>query len=161
MSGFHSKSSGHGGSFPHDIRTKSGLTNLYNKQVVSSQPVERPLDAFNGGRIGRVGVLGANAAGISTSYSGQRDRAMHSGTLITTSDGGKWLVHKGKEGKSFDTVVTDAKHMHPDTWRPAGPQQNVGGRASVSDFVKAGGAKYDVRGANCHDATRNMQKLGK
>ena len=38
-------------SFPHDIKTKSGLTKLYNQKVVSVQPVERPLAGLNNGKI--------------------------------------------------------------------------------------------------------------
>ena len=153
-------SSSGGRSFPHDIKTKSGLTQLYNQRVVSSQPVERPLNAFKGGQIGRTGVAAANAFGITTSYSGKPDRATHSGSLLTTADGKQWLAHKGDGfGKSTDTVVVDAKHMSG-RWEPAGPTQNVGGKASVGDYVKAGGPHYSKSGSNCHNATQSMQKLG-
>ena len=128
---------------------------------MSSQPVERPLHGFNGGQIGKAGVGVANAVGIETSYSRQPDRSTHSGSLVTTDDGSRYLVHKGDGfGKSSDTVVVDAKHMS-NNWVPAGPSQDVGGRATVSDYVKAGGADYHLRGSNCHNATRDMQDLGK
>jgi hypothetical protein len=148
-------------SFPHDIKSKSGLTNLYNKRVVSSQAVERPLAGKTDLRPGKTAIGAANAFGITTSYSDQKTRATHSGSLVTTSDGSRYLVHKGDGfGKSTDTVVVDAKHMS-NNWKPVGASQDVGGRATVSDYVKAGGKDYHLRGANCHNATRNMQNLGK
>ena len=153
-------SSGGSKSFPRDIKTQSGLTNLYNKRVVSSQAVERPLAGPMRGQFGRAGIGAANAFGISTSYSGRPDRATHSGSLVTTSDGSRYLVHKGDDfGKSTNTVVVDAKHMS-NNWTPVGQSHDVGGRASVSDYVKAGGKDYSLHN-NCHDATRNMQNLGK
>lgn len=36
------------GSFPHDIKTQSGLTQLYNERVVSQEKVTRPLDSSGG-----------------------------------------------------------------------------------------------------------------
>ena len=134
--------------FAHDIKTQSGLTSLYNKRVVSSQPVERPLAGPKGGEFGKAGIGAANMFGIKTSFSGQPDRATHSGSLVTTSDGSQYLVHKGDGfGKSSDTVVVDAKHMSSN-WVHAGSRQDVGGRASVSDYVKAGGSDYHLRGGN-------------
>ena len=149
-----------GKSFPHDIKTQSGLTSLYNKRVVSSQAVERPLAASKGGQYGNTAMGAANAVGITTSYSGRPGQATHSGSLVTTSDGSQYLVHKGDGfGKSSDTVVVDAKHMSKN-WTPVGSSKDVGGRASVSHYVKAGGQDYHLRGGNCHNATRNMQNLG-
>lgn len=147
--------------FPHDIKTQSGLTTLFNERVISSQPVERPLKGPGGGKFGQGAIAAANFVGIKTSHSGKNDRATHSGSLVTTSDGKQYLVHKGDGfGKSSNTVVTDAKHMSS-KWKPAGPTTNVAGRASISDFVKAGGKDYNVRGKNCHNATSKMQNLGK
>ena len=148
-------------SFPHDIKTKSGLTNLFSKPVVSSQAVERPLAGGKYPQPGKTAIRTANAIGITTSYSGNPDQATHSGLLVTTSDGSRYLVHKGDGfGKSSNTVVVDAKHMSKN-WKPVGASQDVGGRATVSDYVKAGGKDYHLRGANCHNATHNMQNLGK
>ena len=71
-------------SLPHDVKTKSGLTKLYNKQVVKVQPVHRPLDGLSW----KLGPL------------------KHSGVIVTTKDGKKYLVHKGKGyGKSSQTVI--------------------------------------------------------
>jgi hypothetical protein len=127
---------------------------------VSSQAVERPLAGQKGGQYGKSAISAANAFGVTTSYSGKPDQATHSGSLATTSDGSQYLVHKGDGfGKSSDTVVVDAKHMSKN-WQPVGQSRDVGGRASVSDYVKAGGKDYHLRGGDCHDATRNMQNLG-
>ena len=84
----------------------------------------------------------------------------HSGVVVTTSDGKKYLVHKGDGyGKSSQTVVTDAKHMS-NAWSNSGEGKRVNGK-SVGDFVKAGGKNYDLRKDNCHDASGRMYNLGK
>ncbi|XP_028390697.1 uncharacterized protein LOC114515608 isoform X2 [Dendronephthya gigantea] len=147
-------------SIPHDIKTKSGLTKLFNKKVVSVQPVEQPLGALNNGKIGKGFVKLANKMGIKTSISGQKSRATHSGVVVTTSDKKKYLVHKGKKfGKSSQTVVVDAKHMSK-SWENVGKSVSGNGN-NVGSFVKAGGADYNLWGKNCHDATKDMTKLGK
>ena len=154
-------SSGGSSSFPHDIKTQSGLTSLYNSRVVSSQVVERPLASSggSGGSFGSVRVGVANAAGVKTSMSGKSNCATHSGVVVTTSDNKQYLVHKGSGyGKTSQTVVTDAKHMSSN-WKPVGQSKNVAGKATVSDYVKAGGSSYALKGGNCHDATTNMKKL--
>ena len=67
-----SGSSGSGGKLHHDITSKQGLTGLYNSGVVSVEHVTRPL----GGPGGSVGIK-------------------HSGVVVTTGNGDRWLVHKG------------------------------------------------------------------
>lgn len=67
-----SSSSGSGGNFPHDITSKQGLTDLYNSGVTKVERVTRPL----GGSGGSIGVK-------------------HSGVVVTTDNGDRWLVHKG------------------------------------------------------------------
>lgn len=57
---------------PHDITSKRGLTGLYNSRVDSVEHVTRPL----GGSAGSFGVK-------------------HSGVVVTTENGDRWLVHKG------------------------------------------------------------------
>ena len=80
--------------------------------------------------------------------------------VVTTKDGGKFLVHKGKGyGSSGQTVVTDAKHMS-NRWSNIGNGKSVKGK-SVGDFVKAGGKKYNFLFNNCHHARDRMDKLGK
>lgn len=140
----------------HDIKTKSGLNQLYNKKVVSAQAVERPLSGLNGGKIGKFGVGIANSFGIRTSISRKNDRATHSGVLVTTSDGNKYLVHKGDGyGINSQTVVVDANHMR-NKWKNVGPSTNVGRKHNIGNYVQAGGKDYRYRGGNCHDATKKM-----
>jgi hypothetical protein len=126
---------------------------------VSVQSVERPLNGLNKGRIGKPGVKLAKLLGIKTSISGQKDRATHSGVLVTTKDGGRYLVHKGKDfGKSSQTVVVDAKHMSK-LWKKVGKSVSGNGK-KIGDFVKAGGKDYKIKGGNCHNARDKMKELG-
>uniref|UniRef100_A0A8C4STE0 Uncharacterized protein n=1 Tax=Erpetoichthys calabaricus TaxID=27687 RepID=A0A8C4STE0_ERPCA len=126
-------SSGRGGrSFPHDIRTKSGLNTLFNSRVVKAERVRRPLGGFP--------VIGPLS---------------HTGVRVTLSDGSQWLIHKGSGyGKSSETVVVDAKHMSHE-WKVIETKDFEGTR-TVSDFVKAGGSYYNLLIDNCHDASRRM-----
>lgn len=127
---------------------------------MSVQPVERPLAGLNNGKIGSVVVKLANKLGIKTSISEQKSRATHSGVVVTTTDGKKYLVHKGDGyGKSSQTVVVDAKHMGK-SWKNVGKSGNGNGK-SIGSFVKAGGENYKLSGGNCHDATDDMKKNGK
>ena len=82
-------------SFPHDIKTKSGLTKLYNQKVVSVQPVERPLAGLNNGKIANCCGNCKLKLGVKTSISGQKSRATHSGVVVRTEDGGRYLAHGG------------------------------------------------------------------
>ncbi|XP_046854485.1 uncharacterized protein LOC124447557 [Xenia sp. Carnegie-2017] len=155
-----SSSSGSSKGFPHDVKTKSGLTKLYNKKVVSVQRVERPLAGLNNGKIGVIGVKIANKLGIKTSASGYKDRATHSGVVVRTSDGKRYLVHKGDGyGKSSQTVVVDAKHMS-NKWKNVGSSKSGNGK-NVGSFVKTGGPNYNVKGDNCHNAGDRMMKNGR
>ena len=104
--------------------------------MVKVQKVQRPLD----------GVLG--------------NFGKHSGVVVKTSDGGKYLVHKGKGyGLSGQTVVTDAKHMS-NAWSKSKEEKNVNGK-SVGDFVKTGGKDYNLFTNNCNHASDRMDNLGK
>lgn len=129
-----SSSSGSGGNFPHDITSKQGLTDLYNSGVTKVEHVTRPL----GGSGGSLGVK-------------------HSGVVVTTDNGDRWLVHKGSGyGDSSETVVTNAKHMSGD-WQSGGVQSVKPG-TRVVDYVKAGGSDYNLAFDNCHDASRRMME---
>ena len=84
----------------------------------------------------------------------------HSGVVVTTNDGKKYLVHKGSGyGKSSQTVVTDVKHMSS-AWSNMDNGKSVKGK-SVGDFVKTGGKGYNVFTDNCHHARKKMHSLGK
>ena len=67
-----SSGSGAGDGLPHDITSRQGLTSLYDSGVTSVEHVTRPL----GGSGGAIGI-------------------QHSGVVVTTNSGDRWLVHKG------------------------------------------------------------------
>ncbi|KAK2138622.1 hypothetical protein LSH36_2691g00003 [Paralvinella palmiformis] len=121
--------------FPHDVRSRSGLTSLYNRRVTHVDHYERPL----GNSDTMVGPF------------------RHSGVVVRTDDGGRFLVHKGDGyGRSSQTVVTDAKHMS-DRWRRVGGHDVSESR--VGDFVEAGGSEYSLTRDNCHDGRCRMMDL--
>ena len=125
------------------------------------QKIERPLAGLNNGKIGKLGVKLANKIGIKTSISGLKDRATHSGVVVTTADGKKYLIHKGKNyGKSSQTVVVDSKHLSSSWWK-VGNNQKVKGKQTIGDFVKKAGKDYNVRGDSCHNASEKLGNLGK
>ncbi|XP_067888263.1 uncharacterized protein [Heterodontus francisci] len=116
------------GTYPHDISSQSGLTNLYNKRVLTAERVTRPMPHLFG--------------------------LPHSGVRVTTSDGRQWLIHKGSGyGRSSQTVVTDATHMS-DQWSAEAPRPVTG--HTVGDFVRVGGESYSLPSDNCHHATSRM-----
>ncbi|CAC5407028.1 unnamed protein product [Mytilus coruscus] len=117
---------------------KKGLTKLYNSEVTKVESYSRPLT----GILGKIGVP-------------------HTGVVATTKDGGKFLVHKGRDyGKSSDTVVVDAKHMSS-KWTKTGEKPVAAGK-TISDVMKDGyvNKKYGF-GKNqkiCWDASKNIMK---
>lgn len=137
---FRSSSSSSGGgssrrTHSFDIGRRSELTRLYNQPVRRVTHVERPLD------------------GLSTMVGPIR----HSGVVVDTQDGRRFLVHKGKNyGRSSETVVTDARHMSSD-WRTVGSRPVSG--SSVADFVRAGGKDYSTLTDNCHSGRCRMMEL--
>ena len=84
--------------FPHDVATKSELTAIYNQPVVEMQHWQRPLEGW---------------PECSTKISlGENHTVAHSGMMITTATGDKYLVHKGGNfGISSQTVLVNADHM--------------------------------------------------
>nr|AAZ76262.1 mantle gene 8 [Pinctada fucata] len=120
-------------SFPHDIKSKSGLNSLYNSRVTKVETFERPIRGMGG--------------------------IKHNGVVATTKDGGRWLIHKGiGYGKSSDTVVTNARHMSSQ-WKPAGAKSARPG-TTIGGLVKAGLAnkRWNPWDAKCWDATDGMMK---
>jgi len=84
----------------------------------------------------------------------------HSGVVLTTSSGDRWLVHKGSGyGDSSETVVTNAKHMSGN-WKSAGTQTAKPG-TRVADYVQAGGSEYNVAFDNCHHGSKRMMDVAK
>ena len=125
--------------FRHDVKTQGGLNKIYNQRVTKVEHVTRPMGSSGG--------------------SAKVPFVHHHGTVVTTSSGDRYLVHKGKNyGRSSETVVTNARHMS-DKWRTT-ETRSVQGR-TVSDFVKAGGPKYSVIKDNCIHGANRMTGLGK
>jgi len=127
------------GKFPHDVKTQSGLSKIYNQPVTKVEHVDRPMDSSGG--------------------SAKVPFVHHHGTVVTTGSGDRYLVHKGHDyGKSSQTVVTDARHMS-DKWKTT-ETRSVEGH-NVSDFVKAGGPNYNLFKDNCIHGANRMTGLGK
>lgn len=123
---------------PHDINSKEGLTSLYNSRVDYVEHVTRPLEGWLGWLV----------------------KDPHSGVVVTTENGDRWLVHKGKGyGDSTRTVVTNAKHMSG-VWKSGGSQPAQSG-TKVADYVKAGGQNYNAAFNNCNHASKRMMNVGK
>ena len=142
MSFFGSSSSSNSGSFPHDVKTQSGLTSIYNEKVVSATRVTRPTGSFGPGSSG------------SSSFGW--DPTSHSGVVVKTESGKEWLVHKGQDyGKSSATVVVDTKHMS-DKWTRH-ETQSAGGK-NVGSFVETGGSNFNLLSDNCHQSAKRMMK---
>ena len=141
ISGSESGRGGHrSGHLPHDVKTQSGLTGIYNQRVTKVEHVTRPMGSSGG------------SANIPFVH--------HHGVVATTENGNRYLVHKGNGygGAGGDTVVTDARHMSS-KWRTTDTRSVAG--HTVSDFVKAGGTKYSLLGNNCIHSANRMTRLGK
>ncbi|KAG7324772.1 hypothetical protein KOW79_011088 [Hemibagrus wyckioides] len=124
-----------GSSYSYDLSNSSDLRKLYNSKVYQAVWLTRPLEGL----------------------SFQKGILSHSGVRVTLADGTKWLVHKGNNfGKSSQTVVVDARHMSK-SWKVK-KTKNFRGSKMVSDFVKAGGANYNLLFNNCHNAAKRMMQ---
>ena len=76
---------------------------------------------------------------------------------VTTSDGSKYLIHKGSNyGESDQTVVVDAKYMSKnwESVRSSDVQKNV----NIGELVKAGGKDYKLFSDNCYNAATRMEE---
>ncbi|CAG2193004.1 unnamed protein product [Mytilus edulis] len=120
--------------FPHDVKTQSGLTGIYNEKVTNVERMARPMGSSGGS---------ANVPFVN-----------HQGVRVTTDQGNQYLIHKGDGyGISSQTVVTDAKHMS-NQWQSMG-SRDVGGNQNVGSYVGTGGANYKLLSDNCiHGAGR-------
>ena len=122
------------------MKTKSGLTALFNEKVVSVTRVTRPL------------------AGYKKEYPSLK--LYHAGVLVTTDQGNTYLIHKGDGyGKCSQTVVVRASHMSS-LWTRR-ETVTVTRKLRVGDFVKVAGANYSLLRDNCQDAVRRMMRLAK
>ncbi|XP_063438376.1 uncharacterized protein LOC134719300 [Mytilus trossulus] len=122
--------------FPHDVKTQSGLTGIYNEKVTNVERMARPMG----------------------SSGGQCKCPICAKFIVTTDHGNQYLIHKGAGyGNSSQTVVTDAKHMS-NQWQSMG-SRDVGGNQNVGSYVGTGGANYNLLSDNCiHGAGRMFKK---
>uniref|UniRef100_A0A7N6BG36 Uncharacterized protein n=1 Tax=Anabas testudineus TaxID=64144 RepID=A0A7N6BG36_ANATE len=120
-----------GGSFSSNLSGQQ-LTDLYNSPVYKAEWMVRPL-------------------GSSSTIAGPLS---HTGVRVTLRNGAQWLIHKGNNyGISSQTVVTDARNM-ASNWKML-VTRDFNGRKTVADFVKVGGATYNLL-FNCHVASIRM-----
>ena len=156
--------------FHHDIKTQSGLTDLYNQQVTKVEHVTRPMGSSAGMNVPLVGHHGV----VVTTERGDRlvpkmcQRADISKLheikilifLIWSTICYRYLIHKGDGyGKSGgETVVVDARHMS-DKWSTTETRRVEG--HTVSDFVKTSGPDYSIwKGDHCIKSANKMTNLG-
>ncbi|XP_075912621.1 uncharacterized protein LOC116957551 [Petromyzon marinus] len=116
-----------------DHLSQSELTRLYNTRVTYVECWKRPF-----------------AANIP-----------HAGIVVTTENGGQWLIHKGKKyasDSSWQTVVVDPKHMSGQ-WNvvPSSGSMAYPG-VTVGDLVRHGGHSYNVFSSNCLHAANDMKR---
>ena len=119
------------------ITTKSGLTNLYNQQIIRAERVERPmhnvLDFF----------------------------AKHQGIKVTLANGEQYLVHHGTNyGKSQDSVIVPAENMSSE-WTsvkdiPVAGNKTVGGL--MGNTGGPGNERYDLVTNNCYTSARRGEE---
>lgn len=125
------------------------------KTVVNAQRVERPLAT-----VAPVLVSAAKIYGIKTSISGKKDQITHSGVLVTTTDGKKYLVHKNMKNKdgTRGTTVEEVKTRLDNRWKKVKPSKKIATKATIGDYIRVGGTNYSLIRDNCHDATERMMK---
>ncbi|XP_045157532.2 uncharacterized protein LOC123523859, partial [Mercenaria mercenaria] len=83
----------------------------------------------------------------------------HTGVVVTTTDGSRWLIHKGDGyGENWDTVITNAGYMSSKWTRMK--CGTVSGH-TVNDFMQAGriDCEYNVLTCNCQHASKGMWRL--
>ena len=148
----------------------ANLTRVLLKKVVKIQVVERPMGKCgsvfeNGYGVETIEFL--NALRILTSMSGKKDRTMHSGVVVTTEDGSKYLIHK-LGGKSFKTLLGRATiiemandSMYERGYATVGPPIQATKLWEIKYYKKASGGHYIFWLNNCHHATKRMKKLAK
>ena len=152
------------------------LSEVFTKKVIEMQIVERPmghckyttppptkaltLPQFKNYNKKTIKCLNCN--GVRTSMSKKTDRLMHSGVILTTEDGSKYLIHKGKD---FGTKGQHTEIVKPNDTMYDKVYRNVGGPIKpknhkiIEEYFKASGNGYDFMKDNCHDGTERMIKL--
>ena len=116
-------------------------------------------------RYGEKTIKCLHRLGVKTSISGKTDRVMHSGMLVKTKDGAKYLIHKVKEGKKGSKVRKGTIIEVPNNAMYNKKYEKVGGPIfprklrSVEEYFRESGQDYNFMDDNCHDATLRMKDL--
>ena len=137
---------------------------VFVKKVIEMQVVELPM--------GQCGIISSkgydettikclNCKGIKTSMSGKKDRVMHSGVIVKTEDGSKYLIHKSKDSKGVKGTVIEEPNdaMYDKGYRNVGDPIEPKKLRSIRKYFKASGNGYNFMTDNCHDGTERMIKL--
>ena len=149
---------------------KANMILVLGKIVVKLQIVERPMGhcGLKYSKMYGRGTISClqNYHTIKTSISGKKDRVMHSGMVVYTLDGKKYLIHKGKnlEGRqsASKTVIQVAKEaMFKKGYTKVGRSFKPKTIRNVRDFYKESGSGYDFVTDNCHDGTLRMYDLAR
>ena len=102
--------------------------------------------------------------GVKTSMSGKKDRVMHSGVIVKTEDGSKYLIHKGKKfGSNGHRTIIEKPNdtMYDKGYRNVNDPIKPKKLRSVKDYFKVSGNGYHFETDNCHDGTTRMRNLAK
>ena len=142
-------------------------TSVFAKRVIEVQIVERPMGKCGGKASedydeGTIKCL--QCKGYKTSMSGKKDRVMHSGVIVKTEDGSKYLIHKGKKFGSLGkrTVIEKPNYaMYYKGYRNVNDPIKPKKLRRVEDYFKASGNGYHFKYDNCHDGTTRMINLAK
>ena len=142
------------------------LTNVLLKKVEKIQVVERPmgkcgLEFENGYDEETIAFMNKSPLRIPTSMSGKKDRTMHSGVVVTTEDGSKYLIHKlGPQGNA--TIIEMANDaMYERGYAKIDPPIQAAKLWEIKFYKDKSGDNYSFMRDNCHHATERMVKLAK
>lgn len=126
----------------YEIGTKSGLTELFNKKVVSAQEIHRDMNNSSGGLSGMAGFP-------------------HKGVALTLEDGREFLAHStgADVGSAGMPVITGANRSS--NWKNVG-ESVTPSNMTVGNFKEAGGSEpYKLLGNNCYNSTNRMMDAAK
>jgi hypothetical protein len=119
--------------FISGLDARNAYTDLYNSRVSRAERWERPMVKW------------------------WQKWPRHCGVVVTLRNGDRWLVHKGDHyGNPSQTVVTSTSNMLGN-WQLKGSKSVY--RSTVGDYVRAGGAYYNLITANCLHACDDMMAL--
>ena len=151
----------------------ANLDDVFTKKVVQLQIVERPIGhcghksimrKYNTSEMyGEKTIKCLRCEGIKTSISGKTDRLMHSGMVVKTEDGNKYLIHKGQKFGTRDnrTIIEVANDsMYDKGYEKVGdPITPKNTARTVEEYFRKSGSSYDFKNNNCHDGTLRMKDL--